>query len=331
MLGSQTSADILFSHPDPVTVSKGNVIGTTPIVDSMHFEFDVVVHSIQSSGWGNIFQVQEASSSDVRRMPALWIHDQADNSGATLEGWYLQFEDDTDSSLGDEPVVAGKSYHFEMDWTQTAIFVKINGKTVWDASTSTHQNYDSFNVYVSNPQYTTDATVSNFVISTDLSCWVAGYECESYEACGDDGECGRDCSAFQIDDYLLDCSAEFEGNENDIASLQSDISEINTNIQAIETTLDGKADSSTTEASIQELKDSIADIEQHLHLLSGGSAHSVPGMVDGAAHLDAHSMKWTLTGKDMTIIALLMVNLVIMVTLFVVCRTGSGGKYVFEQ
>ena len=42
-------------------------------------------------------------------------------------------------------------------------------------------------------------------------------------------------------------------------------------------------------------------------------------------------MKWTLTGKDMTIIALLMVNLVIMATLFVVCRTGSGGKYVFEQ
>ena len=84
---------------------------------------------------------------------------------------------------------------------------------------------------------------------TDLSCWVTGYECaedemcrdngdcgecsndsdcESYEVCGDDGDCGRDCSAFQIDDYLMDCSVEFGGNENDIASLQSNISEIDT-------------------------------------------------------------------------------------------------------
>merc|ERR1719474_711861 len=94
------------------------------------------------------------------------MHDQADNAGATYEGWYLQFQSDADFSLGDEPVVAGKSYHFEMDWTQTAIFVKINGKTVWDASTATHTNYDSLNVYVSNPSYTAHATVSNFVIST---------------------------------------------------------------------------------------------------------------------------------------------------------------------
>merc|ERR1719474_2405967 len=106
------------------------------------------------------------------------MHDQADNAGATYEGWYLQFQSDADFSLGDEPVVAGKSYHFEMDWTQSAIFVKINGKTVWDASTSSHRNYDSLNVYVSAPQHTAeaDATVSNIVISTDLSCWVTGYE-----------------------------------------------------------------------------------------------------------------------------------------------------------
>merc|ERR1712224_425704 len=97
LLCYQTSADILFSHSDPVTVSMGNVIGTTPVVDSMHFEFDVVMHSIQSSGWGNVFQIQETSNNHGLRMPGLWVHDTADNAGGSHEGWYLQFEDDTDT------------------------------------------------------------------------------------------------------------------------------------------------------------------------------------------------------------------------------------------
>merc|ERR1719249_75358 len=120
----------------------------------MHFEFDVVMHSIPSSGWGNVFQIQETSDRHGLRMPGLWVHDTADNAGGSYEGWWLQFEDDTDSSLGDEPLVAGKNYHFEMDWTQSAIFVKINGETVWDAPTSSHTNYDSLSVYVSDPDYT---------------------------------------------------------------------------------------------------------------------------------------------------------------------------------
>jgi len=259
-----------------------------------------------------------------------------------------------------------------MEWTQSHIVVQINGNTVWNNSAAAHSTSDAETVYMSHSSWTAaDVTITNFVISTDLiNCWTlnSGNGCESYEVCGDDGVCGRDCDTFQIDDYLLQCSAEFEGNENEIAGLQSDISGINTkidnieddlstkdteisaietaldgkadssttdaSIQTIETALDGKADSSTTDAlevSIQELQDSIADIELHLHQISGYSAQSVPGMVDGTTPLDTDSMKWTLTGKDMTIIALLMVNLVIMATLFVVCRTGSGGKYVFEQ
>jgi len=325
LLCYQTSADILFSHSDPVTVSKDNVIGTTPVVDSMHFEFDVVMHSIPSSGWGNVFQIQETSESDGLRMPGLWVHDTADNAGGSNEGWWLQFEDDTDTSLGDEPLVVGKNYHFEMDWTQSAIFVKINGKTVWDASTSSHTNYDSLSVYVSDPNImleTADATVSNIVISTDLSCWVTGYECaddekcldngdcvqcivdsdcESYDVCGEDGQCGRNCAAFQIDDYLLQCSAEFEGSAADIAGLQSDVSGIHTKIESI---------------------------ELHLQQLIGDSAHTVAGMVDEGMAADS---MMTLTAKDMAIVALLAVNLVIIATLCVVCRAGSGGKYVYGQ
>jgi len=370
LLCYQTSADILFSHSDPVTVSKDNVIGTTPVVDSMHFEFDVVMHSIpSSSGWNNVFTIQP-DRPPIFAYPGLYVHETAG-----ITGWSLSFEG-WERDTRDEPLVAGKNYHFEMDWTQSAIFVKINGKTVWDASTSSHTNYDSLSVYVSDPNImleTADATVSNIVISTDLSCWVTGYECaddekcgdngdcgqtgqcivdsdcESYEVCGEDGQCGRYCDALQIDDYLLRCSAEFEGNEADIAGLQSDvsgihtkiegieadmsskdtaISGINTEIQSIKTAMDSKPDTSTMEASIQELRESIEDIELHLLQLSGHSAHTVAGMVDEGMAADS---MMTLTAKDMAIVALLAVNLVIIATLCVVCRAGSGGKYVYGQ
>jgi len=76
---------------------------------------------------------------------------------------------------------------------------------------------------------------------------------------------------------------------------------------------------------IQDLRELIQDIHGHF---AHSSAHSVAGMVDEG--MTADSMM-TLTAKDMAIVALLAVNLVIIATLCVVCRTGSGGKYVYGQ
>lgn len=328
---SRTTAEVFYAAEGPVDVVSGTVVGTSPIVDEMHFEFDLELHSVPSSGWHNVFALDSGSGS-ARWMPALWIHDQSDNEGASYEGWNLRFEDDYDHSLGDA-VLAGESYHFEMDWTQSWILVKINGETVWDKATNAHTNYDSMNIYMSHASWSAvDGTITNFVISSDLSCYVSGYECtESYEVCGEDGQCGRNCDALQIDDYLLQCSAEFDGNENDIANLQSDISRIDTKIDSIESEMDTKETSiSNLSDDIQELKDSIEAIELHLHQLSGYSAQYVPGMIDETA-TDTDSMKWTVTGKDWAIMVLMGSNLAICGAAFIVYRRKSEGKVVFRE
>ena len=373
---SRTTAEVFFAAEGPVDLVSGTVVGTSPIVDEMHFEFDLELHSVPSSGWVNVFAL-DSGSGNARWMPSLWIHDQSDNEGASYEGWNMRFEDDYDHSLGDA-VLAGESYHFEMDWTQSWILVKINGETVWDKATNAHTNYDSMNIHMSHESYSVCCiensklqTLYNvlwfmitgrgwhdnkfrhflwyFVLSfccplllcmvrfvclqtIDLSCYVSGYECtESYEVCGEDGQCGRNCDALQIDDYLLQCSAEFDGNENDIANLQSDISRIDIKIDSIESEMGTKETSiSNLSDDIEELRDSIEAIELHLHQLSGYSAQYVPGMVDGTA-TDTDSMEWTVTGKDWAIMALMGSNLAICGAAFIVYRRKSEGKVVFRE
>jgi len=271
-----TSAEVLFSIDGPVDPIKGKVVGTTKVVDEMHIEFDIDLHSVPSSGWYNVFRV---GAGDY--IPSLWIHEQADNDGGQYEGWNLYFGgSNQDTSLGDEPLVAGNSYHFEMEWTQSHIVVQINGNTVWDKAAHTHSTSDEETVYMSALwDNAADVTIRNFVISTDLSCWVTGYECESYEVCWDDGECGpherQECDAVDIE--------ELKSEVQDLKDLIHDLKD-------------------------QDLKDQ--DLKRRIF---------------------TDSMKWVLTGKDLAIIALLAVNLLIISTLFVVCRRGSGGKYVFEQ
>jgi len=196
-----TSAEVLFSAQGPIVAESGLLVGTTQIVDEMHLEVDVELHGVQEATWSNVLFVGTMPDNSLR-MPAIFIHSDADVYGASNDGWYMQFGGPKDISVGGEPLVAGKHYHFDMDWTQSRVIVKINGRTVKNSGNSIHANYDSLDVYVgSSIHMPSNVTVSNFVISTDLSCYVEGYECGSDEDCGDDGKCvPRTCDLTDIDD-----------------------------------------------------------------------------------------------------------------------------------
>jgi len=313
-LAPGAKADVLYADPGPITPIKGNQVGTTAIVDEMHIEMDITVHSIPttSTDWAHVFAIGPDWQT------SLWIHPTAGDAGSSKQGWYLRFQNNQDQSLGDEPLVENTNYHFEMDFTQSRIWVTINDRNVWDKSANSHRNEASTAIWMSHGGWAAaDVTITNFVVSTDLSCWATGYECETYEVCLEDGECSRNCDALQIDDYLNECSAEFAGTENDISVLQEEVN-----------VLQGY--------DIPDMKDRIEarieDIELHLHQLSGyTAARAVTGGIDGAAELNSGSNLWTLTGKDLAIIGLLAVNLVTVASLCAVCKTGSGGKYEYAN
>jgi len=395
LLGLAADAEVLLTA-DAITPEAGKQVGSIAIGDNMHFAMDVTINSFPTNGHDSVFQ---CGTSNNDRWPGIFTY----QTGI----FYVQVKGGSSAGNMGDVMATGQTYHLDVDYTQNWWVVRIDGEIIRSASKSAHSTRESVPCYASADfgHGPADVTIENLVVSTDIGCYFTGFECaddavcsddgtcacsaDSFCAdhlvCHDDGECGRDCTEFPVDDWLLDCSAEFGENENDIvtiksdidavksdivtvqsdiATIQSSIATLDSDIDAIQNTLSSKADTATTTAlqtsvddidadivtiksDIETIEDSVngkADtattnalqaaidaINSRLDKLTLSSAHSVPGMVDGTTSLDTDSMKWTLTGKDMTIIALLMVNLAIMATLFVVCRTGSGGKYVYGQ
>eukprot|EP01084_Bolivina_argentea_P058744 107245_1 len=91
---------------------------------------------------------------------------------------------------------------------------------------------------------------SNFTFLCNALC--NELVCATHLVCVN-GACQRDCNAFKIDDFLVDCSSEFAGNENDILTLQSNITRINTRLDAI------SAGIATTVSGINQKLDELED------------------------------------------------------------------------
>jgi len=212
LFGDRITAEVLFSDAGPITPAEGKNIGTTAVPDQMHLEFDVTVNSVPEKiegddGWREVFSVAGGKWS-----PSLHFHETSDDEGGQFEGWALTFQDDYDWSLG-VAVVAGECYHFELDWTQSYIFVKINGVIVWDKpDAATHDTWESQDIFMCwgpNSFPPADVTVSNFIISDDISCWVAGFECPNGEVCGAGGACcdaGGSCTGTDAGKCAEDAS-----------------------------------------------------------------------------------------------------------------------------
>merc|ERR1719168_572956 len=99
--------------------------------------------------------------------------------------------------------------------------------------------------YASSPWYpAADVTLSN------IRVW-AGDEPTTTSA-------AKDCSAFHIDDFLTDCSAEFESHDTDIQGLQDDVSSVTVMAE------DNAADIASLEEKFDDLSDDNSDkFESH--------------------------------------------------------------------
>merc|ERR1719273_646719 len=119
---------------------------------------DVVIHSFPSSGWQNFFHT---GSSDGIRWPGIWLH--PTSGGGSYAGFRLHCPG-VPNSVG-SALNLEQTYHIVIEYTQSWLYVEIDGTSVYDASHQSHTNYDSMTVYGSDPWYTAaDVTVSNVII-----------------------------------------------------------------------------------------------------------------------------------------------------------------------
>jgi len=307
LLGLAADAEVLLTA-DAITPEAGKQVGSIAIGDNMHFAMDVTINSFPTNGHDSVFQ---CGTSNNDRWPGIFTY----QTGI----FYVQVKGGSSAGNMGDVMATGQTYHLDVDYTQNWWVVRVDGEIIRSASKSAHSTRDSVPCYASANfgHGNADVLIENLVVSTDIGCYFPGFKC--------------DCAEFPVDGWLLDCSAEFGENENDIATIKSDIVTVKSDIETIEDSVNGKADTASVTATTNALQAAIDAINLRLDKLTLSLAHSVSGMVDGSTPLDTDSMKWTLTAKDMTIIALLMVNLAIMAILFVVCRKGSGGKYVYGQ
>jgi len=320
------AAETLFSESGPLTASQGTIITTVDIGDQMHYEMDITVHSVQSSGWTSIFH---CGNDEYTRMPAIYLDDTADNVDGTWEGFYFAYTTATSDQWGlydgrpgpvMDALVAGQTYHVQIDWTQSWIRIEVDGEAVWEVATSEHVTRQDLPCYLSNPWSTaSDVSVTNLIISTDVPCNFNGSSgCGPHLTCdAETGTCGRNCAAFQIDEYLLDCSAEFESNEHDIGVLESNITSMSGDIAAIHRNMAVKSmDISSLNDSVHDLLSAIREIEGFLDQYRVSSAQLQHAKVDTAGAATEGSWA-SVTAKDVLLFGLLTVNMAATVVMIV--------------
>jgi len=132
---------------------------------------------------------------------------------------------------------------------------------------------------------------------TEFHCDAHG--CPDHMVCEkDSGICVRNCEVFAIDEYLSDCSAV----PNTVSTMQTSISDNEARIARIESALDQMV------VSIDKVS----------------SARSPLGNVDETAMLGNVSENvLTLTGKDLLMVVLLIVNVFMMIAMAAMCFRGT--------
>ena len=159
-----TANNVLLKKTESFQPSRDTIIGYIDILDEMHIEMDIVIHSFPSV-WCNIIHC--TSGEITVRLPAISM---SQYSGTTL-GFLPVFSNDGDDNQFEptyDALVIGETYHLEMDITQSTHKVTLNGEVKTDIVKNTHHTYIMENItcYASDPWYdAANVTISNLIIS----------------------------------------------------------------------------------------------------------------------------------------------------------------------
>ena len=159
-----TADNILLMKMESFQPLQNSTIGFIDILDEMHIEMDIVIHSFPSD-WANIIHC--TPDGNYPRLPGIWIH----SNSATGRGFHVKFSNDDDANYGPstgDTLIVAESYHFEMDITQSTHQVTVNGEVKVNETVATHDSYilENITCYASDPWYdAANVTISNLIIA----------------------------------------------------------------------------------------------------------------------------------------------------------------------
>jgi len=201
---------VLYSHPEAFQPTKGSVLTHIDIGDQMHLEMDIVIHSWPTD-WANMFHC----GTQNYYHPSFYLH-----PSSVSNGFRLHTQQGRHFWSGDA-LVLGDTYHVEADMGQGSFMLKVNGEVRFsDTGGSTHSASKNTACYASDPWWpTVDVTISNLIVADGAVTTAEPTTTTTTEEPTQSPT--KDCSALHIDEFLVDCSTEFDGHGDRIESLES--------------------------------------------------------------------------------------------------------------
>jgi len=254
-----------------------------------------------------------------------WRHDAGRLSGECHGGSCLVVGTDHGSALQDGPC-----------WGSYAIYVS-------ESDTPFRCTADPTADPTTDP--TMDPTADPTMEPTEFHC--ATHGCDELTVCDEvTGECIRDCDVLHIDEFLTDCSLEWDSRATTINTLSSDIAtntegiasndaDIATNAANIAavvgTASSNDADIATLETRMNSVESKLVDIQLALDKMGVFAAEAAVGNVEGLRATDSvQNVAWTLNGKDVIVAMMAAINIVLITAMAVMCCRKQGGIPKYE-
>jgi len=299
LMGAHFGIISAFEVVGPFQPSQGNVLGQVDILDEVHIEMDIVVHSWPSDDFASIIHATGTGGSCCNpgdRMPGLWLH----KTKSANNGIYISFDNDYVGNWRTWATTAfaiGQVYHWEMDVTQNWMTVHVDGDLKYNDVNPTHPTFEGADLYGSDPWLeAADVTISNLTFTSQQSL----PEVNAVEITTLDGAVDRNTAT------ISNLGADVVKLDNAMAKLEEKVDKLVHTMEGLGDVIDQRMNSAVYYAS------------------------SVGGNYDGfqAAPVEGDAMSIVLTAKDLAIVGLAAVTLMTTVCIVVSCKRSPGkGRY----
>jgi len=215
--------EVLYSHPQAIDPTRGSVLTYIDIGETMHVEMDIVPHA-----WGGCYpQIFHCGSNDNIQVPGVWLCNNDFHIGwSGIEGG---------ANIGANMQLE-ETYNLQLDVDQGALTVKVNGEVKLE-KTGTAPTYNDMVCYVSDPwRNAADVTVANLLITDGATNDPTKDPTRDPSADPTPEptlEPTKDCSFLHIDQFLVDCSSEFDDHGARIQRLESNGNALETKMEEV--------------------------------------------------------------------------------------------------
>ena len=133
----------------PLVPVKDTIVGYVDVLDHMHFEMELSIHSWPSS-FDNII---DCGADNGDRYPSLYIHRDAGKEGDAQQGLYVAVKDDglNVARYFGAALELNRTYVVEVEFTQSWLTLVVDGETVWEGAKKAHLTSHTVPCYCSNP------------------------------------------------------------------------------------------------------------------------------------------------------------------------------------